>query len=122
MIVVRSRIVCTAKAQSVVDDIKKTTGNEHVLAMALDLSDLKSVAAFAKQFKARKTALHLLINNAGVMACPETKTADGFETQFGVNHLGHFFLTTLLLDVLLASKPARVVCLPCLFVLFFVCS
>lgn len=60
----------------------------------LDLSDLTSVRAFADSWKGD---IHLLINNAGVMAVPEGRTADGFETQFGVNHLGHFALTNLLL-------------------------
>ncbi|RKS05924.1 NAD(P)-dependent dehydrogenase (short-subunit alcohol dehydrogenase family) [Nocardiopsis sp. Huas11] len=61
----------------------------------LDLADLASVRAFAKEWKGD---LHLLINNAGVMAIPESRTKDGFETQFGTNHLGHFALTNLLLE------------------------
>lgn len=61
----------------------------------LDLADLSSVRAFADDWKGD---IHLLINNAGVMAVPEGRTADGFETQFGVNHLGHFALTNLLLE------------------------
>ncbi|WP_026118287.1 oxidoreductase [Nocardiopsis salina] len=61
----------------------------------LDLADLKSVRAFAEDWSGD---IHLLINNAGVMALPEGRTADGFETQFGVNHLGHFALTNLLLE------------------------
>ncbi|MGW0733796.1 oxidoreductase [Streptomyces sp. NPDC002851] len=73
----------------------------------LDLGDLKSVRAFAAAYEAQ--ALDLLINNAGVMALPYARTADGFETQFGVNHLGHFALTGLLLPKLLASPRARVV-------------
>ena len=73
----------------------------------LDLADLTSVRAFAADFDADR--LDLLINNAGVMALPYARTADGFETQFGVNHLGHFALTGLLLPVLLATPGARVV-------------
>ena len=61
----------------------------------LDLADLSSVHAFAEDWKG---GLHLLINNAGVMAIPRSRTVDGFETQFGVNHLGHFALTNLLLE------------------------
>ena len=61
----------------------------------LDLADLSSVRAFAEDWKGD---LHLLINNAGVMAIPRSSTVDGFETQFGVNHLGHFALTNLLLE------------------------
>jgi NAD(P)-dependent dehydrogenase (short-subunit alcohol dehydrogenase family) len=75
----------------------------------LDLASLASVRAFAKDFLAKHTALHGLANNAGVMNTPAGKTKDGFETQFGTNHLGHFLLTELLLDLLKASAPSRVV-------------
>ncbi|MBC9716150.1 SDR family NAD(P)-dependent oxidoreductase [Streptomyces sp. TRM66268-LWL] len=74
---------------------------------ALDLADLQSVRDFAAAFRGER--LDLLINNAGVMALPYGKTADGFETQFGVNHLGHFALTGLLLPKLLATPGARIV-------------
>ncbi|WP_135852307.1 oxidoreductase [Halorussus salinus] len=67
----------------------------------LDLADLDSVRAFADEFRAAHDDLHVLCNNAGVMAIPRSETADGFEMQFGVNHLGHFALTGHLLDVLL---------------------
>lgn len=79
--------------------------------MSLDLGSLASVRAFARDFQARHSKLHLLINNAGVMATPLGQTADGFETQMGTNHLGHFLLTSLLLDRLVASAPARIVVL-----------
>ena len=82
---------------------------------ALDLADLASVRAFAEDFKRDHDALHLLINNAGVMNTPEGKTKDGFEMQFGVNHLGHFLLTELLTDTLKASAPSRVVILSSCF-------
>lgn len=74
--------------------------------MLLDLADLASVRAFAAGFGRR---LDILVNNAGLMAVPRARTADGFETQFGVNHLGHFALTGLLLDRLRAAQAARVV-------------
>jgi NAD(P)-dependent dehydrogenase (short-subunit alcohol dehydrogenase family) len=77
--------------------------------MALDLSDLGSVRRFAADFQQRFEALPLLINNAGVMALPYARTADGFEMQFGTNHLGHFALTGLLLPAILAAPGARVV-------------
>jgi NAD(P)-dependent dehydrogenase (short-subunit alcohol dehydrogenase family) len=77
--------------------------------MELDLGSLASVRAFAEAFKAKHDRLDGLVNNAGIMAVPEGKTVDGFETQFGVNHLGHFLLTELLLDTLKASAPARIV-------------
>lgn len=77
----------------------------------LDLAELDSVRAFASSFLDDHDALHLLICNAGVMACPQGTTADGFETQFGTNHLGHFLLIQLLTPALLAAGGARVVCL-----------
>ncbi len=75
----------------------------------LDLSDLESVRAFAASFVATNDRLDLLINNAGVMIPPESKTAQGFELQFGVNHLGHFALTGHLIDLLGRTPGARVV-------------
>ncbi len=75
----------------------------------LDLGDLASVRAFAAGYLADHDSLHVLINNAGIMNTPPMKTADGFESQIGVNHLGHFLLTELLLDLLKKSAPSRVV-------------
>ena len=75
----------------------------------LDLADLASVRAFAAGFSAGHDRLDVLVNNAGVMAIPRRETADGFEMQFGTNHLGHVALTGLLLDLLLATAGARVV-------------
>ncbi len=75
----------------------------------LDLADLTSVRTFAADFAAGHDRLDALVNNAGVMAIPRRETADGFEMQFGTNHLGHFALTGLLLDTLLATPGARVV-------------
>ena len=66
----------------------------------LDLADLASIRRFARHFSERFDDLHVLCNNAGVMAIPRTETVDGFETQFGVNHLGHFALTGLLMGYL----------------------
>ncbi len=68
-----------------------------------DLGDLDSVRAFAEEFRQTYPSLHVLCNNAGVMAIPRSETAEGFETQFGVNHLGHFALTGLLLDRLVET-------------------
>lgn len=78
---------------------------------ALDLASLDSVRAFAANFLATHRELHGLVNNAGIMNTPASKTKDGFESQFGTNHLGHFLLTELLLDVLRASVPSRIVIL-----------
>jgi NAD(P)-dependent dehydrogenase (short-subunit alcohol dehydrogenase family) len=75
----------------------------------LDLTSLASVRQFAEEFLAANDRLHLLINNAGVMATPFEHTADGFELQFGTNHLGHFLLTGLLAPALLRDPPSRVV-------------
>ena len=77
--------------------------------MALDLSNLASVRGFSDAFHLEHRALHVLCNNAGVMAIPYRLTTDGFEMQFGTNHLGHFALTGLLLDLILATDGARVV-------------
>ena len=75
----------------------------------LDLASLDSVRRFAEWFASGHDRLHLLINNAGVMYTPFEHTADGFEMQFGTNHVGHFLLTCLLVPQLLADPPARVV-------------
>ncbi|MFJ6566380.1 oxidoreductase [Streptomyces sp. NPDC091292] len=75
----------------------------------LDLGSLESIRRFAATFANSHDRLDLLINNAGVMALPHRRTADGFETQFGVNHLGHFALTGLLLPELLGTPRARVI-------------
>ena len=75
----------------------------------LDLSSLASVRRFAGEFTRRYDRLDILINNAGIMRTPFGKTADGFELQFGVNHLGHFALTGLLLDLIIRTPQARVV-------------
>jgi len=77
--------------------------------LTLDLADLGSVRSFALAFAENHPRLQLLINNAGLMATPYRQTADGFELQLGVNHLGHFALTGLLLEQLLAAENARIV-------------
>jgi NAD(P)-dependent dehydrogenase (short-subunit alcohol dehydrogenase family) len=87
-----------------------TTGAELELE-ELDLANLDSVRAFADRFKAGHQGLDLLINNAGVMATPRGRTADGFELQFGTNHLGHFALTGLLIGEMDGREDARVVTL-----------
>jgi NAD(P)-dependent dehydrogenase (short-subunit alcohol dehydrogenase family) len=87
-------------------DITATTGNDRVLVDRLDLSDRKSIAAFMGGWHG---PLHILVNNAGVMACPETRTAEGWELQFATNHLGHFELTTGLHAALAQAGDARVV-------------
>ncbi len=97
-----------AAGQEAVRPLSGAPGSVEV--MELDLGSLASVRAFAAAFLARHTRLDGLANNAGVMNTPEGRTADGFETQLGTNHLGHFLLTELLLDVLRSSAPSRIVC------------
>lgn len=76
----------------------------------IDLADLSSIKAFASRMNSKGQAINLLINNAGVMTPPKRlETADGFELQFGTNHIGHFALTTQLLPLLQKSPAARVV-------------
>ncbi|XP_028044480.1 uncharacterized protein LOC113555286 [Rhopalosiphum maidis] len=75
----------------------------------LDLASFASIKRCAKNILQKEKNIHLLVNNAGVMACPKGKTQDGFETQFGVNHLGHFLFTSLLLPRIRNSTPARIV-------------
>ncbi len=77
----------------------------------VDLADLATVRSFAAGYLASHEAVDVLINNAGVMACPFGRTVDGFETQFGTNHLGHFLLTALLAPALLEGAAPRVVTL-----------
>lgn len=75
----------------------------------LELGDLQSIRSFAEKFHQTQFALHILCNNAGIMMCPRGNTVDGFETQFGINHLGHFALTGLLLGSLRQTPGARVI-------------
>ncbi|XP_078673788.1 retinol dehydrogenase 12-like [Branchiostoma floridae x Branchiostoma belcheri] len=98
-----------AKAEAAAEEIRKDTGNGNVVVEKLDLASLKSVREFAAKANGTESRLDILINNAGIMTCPQWKTEDGFEMQFGTNHLGHFLLTNLLLDKLKTSAPSRVV-------------
>lgn len=98
-----------AKGLEAKNEIKKLTPNGLVEVMELDLMNLASVRKFANEFKAKYQQLNVLLNNAGIMIPPYQLTADGFESQIGTNHLGHFALTGLLLDVLQKTPKARVV-------------
>lgn len=91
------------------DAIRAEAPDADLDALPLDLADLDSVRAFALAFRARYARLDLLVNNAGIMAIPRRETAQGFEMQLGTNHLGHFALTGLLLDRVLAARAPRVV-------------
>jgi len=90
--------------------IRQTAPEADLSIGILDLADLDSVRVFAETWSARNpSGLDVLINNAGVMAIPQRTTADGFEMQFGTNHLGHFALTGLLMPALIAGGRSRVV-------------
>eukprot|EP00904_Undaria_pinnatifida_P001762 jgi/Undpi1/11587/HiC_scaffold_30.g13882.m1 len=98
------------KAFAAAEEIKAKAPGAKVAAMPLDLASLTSVDSFAKRYSDSADALDILVNNAGVMAIPERQaTKDGFEMQFGTNHLGHFRLTSRLMPSLLKSADARVV-------------
>ena len=97
------------KAQAAVDEIRAGAPDASLELVALDLAAQASVRAAAGQITAGHKNIDLLINHAGVMGIPETKTVDGFEMQFGVDHLGHWTLTALLLPALLRTPGARIV-------------
>ncbi len=100
----------TDRGEAVAREIRSAArGDAHVEVERLDLADLGSVRAFADAVGERHDGLDLLVNNAGVMALPHRRTADGFEMQLGTNHLGHFALTGLLLARLLEAEAPRVV-------------
>ncbi|XP_035529223.1 dehydrogenase/reductase SDR family member 13-like [Morone saxatilis] len=97
------------KAQSAITDIQEETGSTDVIYMQLDLASLKNVRCFAETFLKTESRLDLLINNAGLVA--DGRTEDGFGIEFGVNHLGHFLLTCLLLERLKEAGGGRVITL-----------
>jgi len=99
------------KAIDTVNWIRMQTSLGQLICMKLDLASLQSVRKFAQDFKAKYDRLDILINNAGVMMPPEQKnrTNEGFEIHMGVNHLGHFLLTNLLLEPLKKAAPSRVI-------------
>jgi retinol dehydrogenase 12 len=105
-------IACRSNANGIeaVKQIQARSGNNNIDSLVLDLADFDSVRQCAKQFLDKNLPLHLLINNAG-LAGQKGFTKSGFELAFGVNHMGHFLLTNLLLDRLKASAPARIVTL-----------
>ncbi|WP_433336795.1 oxidoreductase [Spirillospora sp. CA-294931] len=97
------------RGREALDRLKRAVSDGDVELDVLDLADLASVRAFGERHAGRP--LDILVNNAGVMALPRRATADGFEMQFGTNHLGHFALTALLLPALRAASAPRVVTL-----------
>lgn len=99
----------TVKSAAAVAEIRTATGNEEVFFKKLDLASVDSIRQFAREIVREENRLDILILNAGVMFTPYMLTKEGFEFQFGVNHLGHFLLTHLLLHRLKESTPSRVV-------------
>ena len=97
------------KGENARKEIVESSRNENVILKKLDLASMKSIKEFANQVLSEEPQIHVLICNAGVMFTPYQCTEDGFEMQFGVNHLGHFLLTNLLLNHLKESAPSRVV-------------
>ncbi|MCC5576693.1 SDR family NAD(P)-dependent oxidoreductase [Microtetraspora sp. AC03309] len=100
-----------AKGTQAAQAISNQTGNEKVVYRRLDLGSLESVTTWASRHAATGKPLHVLVLNAGLMAVPMLRTVDGFESQFGVNYLGHFAFTVGLLPALRAARSARVVSL-----------
>ena len=97
------------KGQLALEEIRDQSGNKDIYLMKLDLASCKSIREFVAEYCKKEDKLHVLLLNAGVMMTPNKKTAEGFEYQFGINHLGHFLLTYLLLDMLKECAPSRVV-------------
>ncbi|XP_035536601.1 dehydrogenase/reductase SDR family member 13-like isoform X2 [Morone saxatilis] len=102
-------LACRSKqrGEAALEEVKRESGSNQVVFMQLDLGSLKSVRSFAENFLKSEPRLDILINNAGVMG--PGRTEDGFGMAFGVNHLGHFLLTNLLLERLQQCGPSRVV-------------
>ncbi len=100
-----------AKGESVAATLRRESGSDALEFQPLDLASLASVRAFVAAYLKLNRKLHILINNAGIMATPLAYTADGFESQFGTNHVGHFALMVGLLPALRAAGTARIVAL-----------
>ncbi|KAI8150268.1 hypothetical protein BJV82DRAFT_586528 [Fennellomyces sp. T-0311] len=108
---IRSIVACRSeeKGKAAVEEIQLATGNDKIEFMKLDLLSLAAVKTFADEFKSKHNQLHILLNNAGVMGCPFGLSEDGIETNFATNYVAHYYLTMLLLPVLIESKPSRIV-------------
>ncbi|MGB0864326.1 MAG: oxidoreductase [Saprospiraceae bacterium] len=99
----------TQKGNIAYNNIKLNFPKSNVEMIKLDLAKRSSIEEFAKTFQRKYKKLHILMNNAGVMATPQQKTKDGYEYQFGINHLGHFILTGLLLPILQNTPESRII-------------
>jgi NAD(P)-dependent dehydrogenase (short-subunit alcohol dehydrogenase family) len=98
-----------AKGEAARAEAVERSGNQNVELMIADFASLESIRQLASDFKVSHSRLDVLVNNAGAYNARRSETSDGFETTFGVNHLGYFLLTNLLLDTLKASAPSRIV-------------
>ena len=97
------------RGEAAMSEIKQKSGNDSVDLIIADLASMDSIRQFAADFKAKYDKLHVLVNNAGVHVAERIVTVDGYEYTFAINHLGYFLLTHLLIDVLKASAPSRIV-------------
>ena len=97
------------KGEAAVAEVREKCGHDRVHLLVLDLASLDSVRAAAAAFLQQQDRLDVLVNNAGLILSERQTTVDGFEATFGINHLGHFLLTHLLLDALKAASPSRIV-------------
>ncbi|KAL7630052.1 UNVERIFIED_CONTAM: hypothetical protein RMT77_019821 [Armadillidium vulgare] len=97
------------KAEKVKEWIVSSTGNKNVICRHLELSDLDSVRKFAEETLEREKRLDVLVNNAGILHSRKILSKQNFELTLAVNHYGHFLLTNLLLDLIIKSKPSRII-------------
>src|SRR5712692_11960473 len=104
-------LVCRSKqkGEAALSEMREKSGNNSLYLMLADMSSMQSVRQLASDFRRRYDRLHVLVNNAGLFALRRTATVDGLETTFEVDYLSHFLLTGLLLDLLKASAPSRLV-------------
>jgi NAD(P)-dependent dehydrogenase (short-subunit alcohol dehydrogenase family) len=104
-------MVCRSqeRGEAALAEIKQKSSNERIFLLLADLASQAAIRKLAEDFNKQFSALHVLINNAGIIPRKRQVTVDGFETQFAVNHLAPFLLTNLLLDTLKRSAPARIV-------------
>ena len=99
----------TEKGEAALTEIRHHSGSDRVALLVADLASLDSVRRLAQDFRDQHQELHVLINNAGALNSQRALSVDGYELTFAVNHLAHFLLTTLLLDLLKASSPSRII-------------
>ncbi len=97
------------KGERALAQIKRESNSNDVDMMVCDLASQASIRRFVSQFKNKYSTLNILVNNAGVIVPRRQETSEGYELQFGVNHLGHFLLTNLLLSTIINSAPARII-------------